>query len=92
MTEGKEKHIKRAAALKYDSTKDGAPRVVAKGRGKMAQKIIDLAREHQVPLVENPGLARLLDALDLDMDIPPDLYRAVAEVLVFVYRLDQGRL
>ena len=92
MTTGKEKNIKRAAALKYEPGKEGAPRVVAKGRGQMAQRIIDLAREHQIPLVENPTLARMLDALDLDVDIPPELYHAVAEVLVFVYRLNQGRL
>lgn len=92
MTSGRDKHVKRATALKYEPGKDGTPRVVAKGRGKMAQRIIDLAREHQIPLVENPGLAKLLDALDLNVDIPPELYRAVAEVLVFVYRLNQGRL
>lgn len=92
MTTGKEKNIKRATALKYEPGKEGAPRVVAKGRGQMAQRIIDLAREHQIPLVENPTLARMLDALDLDVDIPAELYHAVAEVLVFVYRLNQGRL
>ena len=92
MTKGKEKNIKRAAALQYEPGKDGAPRVVAKGRGQMAQRIIDLAREHQIPLVENPTLAHLLDVLDLDVDIPSELYHAVAEVLVFVYRLNQGRL
>jgi flagellar biosynthesis protein len=92
MTRDKEKQMKRAAALKYDPQQGGAPKVVAKGRGKTAQRIIDLAREHQIPLVENPGLVKMLDALNIDAEIPPELYQAVAEVLVFVYRLNHGRL
>lgn len=81
---------KQAAALRYEHGRDQAPKVVAKGRGKIAQRIIELARRHQVPLVEDASLANLLDALEVDSDIPPELYRAVAEVLVFVYRLNRG--
>jgi flagellar biosynthesis protein len=80
---------KKAAALKYEHGQDDAPRVVAKGRGKLANRIIDLAAQHDVPLVEDPNLAQMLDALDLNMEIPPELYHAVAEVLAFVYRLNR---
>jgi len=87
----KPKKPKRAVALRYDRTKDGAPRVVAKGRGLVAENIIAAAREHGVPLHEDPGLAGTLSALELETQIPPELYRAVAEVLVFIYRLNGKR-
>ncbi len=81
----------RAVALRYDRVKDGAPRVVAKGRGQVAENIIAVAREHGVPLHEDPNLAATLSALDIETEIPPELYRAVAEVLAFIYRLN-GKL
>ncbi len=81
--------LKKAAALRYDEKKDAAPRVVARGRGKTAERIVAMAREHQVPMVEDANLAQLLEALDVEREIPAELYRAVAEVLVFVYRLNQ---
>jgi flagellar biosynthesis protein len=80
-----------AAALRYDREKENAPRVVAKGRGLIAEAIIARAREHGVPLHEDAGLAATLSALDLETEIPPELYRAVAEVLAFLYRLNAGR-
>lgn len=82
---------KKAAALRYDQHLDPAPEVVAKGRGKLAEKIIAVAQSHQVPLVEDSNLMQMLDLLDLDTHIPPELYRAVAEVLAFVYRLNRER-
>jgi flagellar biosynthesis protein len=81
---------KKAAALRYDHGRDQAPKVVAKGRGKIAEKIVALAHEHEVPLVEDRNLVQMLEALDVDMEIPAELYKAVAEVLVFVYRLNKG--
>jgi len=78
----------KAVALKYEKEKDGAPRIVAKGRGVIAQKIIEAARAHCVPLYEDKNLAQVLEALDLETEIPPELYRAVAEVLAFIYRLN----
>lgn len=83
------KVTRKAAALRYAQNKEDAPRVVAKGRGKMAEKIIALAEAHQVPLVEDRQLIQVLEALDVDTEIPAELYQAVAEVLVFVYRLNQ---
>jgi flagellar biosynthesis protein len=82
---------KKAAALRYDQALDAAPRVVAKGRGKLADKIIAVAQSNQVPLVQDPNLMRMLDLLEIDTQIPPELYRAVAEVLAFVYRLNQEK-
>jgi flagellar biosynthesis protein len=81
----------KAVALKYDGKKDKAPRVIAKGRGNIAEKIIDVAKEHNVPLYEDKNLIQVLEALDLETNIPPELYRAVAEVLAFIYRLN-GKL
>jgi flagellar biosynthesis protein len=81
---------RKAAALRYDHGRDQAPKVVAKGRGKIAEKIVALAHENEVPLVEDRNLVQMLEALDVDMEIPVELYKAVAEVLVFVYRLNKG--
>ncbi|HUX24065.1 MAG TPA: EscU/YscU/HrcU family type III secretion system export apparatus switch protein [Burkholderiales bacterium] len=79
-----------AVALAY-SGDESAPRVVAKGRGLVAQAIIDRAHQHGVYVHESKELVALLIQVDLDQRIPPALYRAVAELLVWVYRLEQGR-
>ena len=77
-----------AVALKYDQSVMNAPTVVAKGEGFLAQKIKDIAEENKVPIVENKTLARTLYAqVEVGESIPEDLYRAVAEVLAFVYKL-----
>jgi len=78
----------KAVALKYDQKKDKAPRVIAKGRGEIAKKIIEVAQAHQVPLYEDKNLIQILEALDLETEIPSELYRAVAEVLAFIYKLN----
>ena len=77
-----------AVALAYGGD-EAAPRVVAKGRGLMAQAIIERAHQHGVYVHESKELVALLMQMDLDQRIPPALYRAVAELLVWVYRLDQ---
>ena len=79
----------KAVALKYDRKKDNAPRVIAKGRGEIAKKIIEVAKAHNVPMYEDKNLIQILEALDLETEIPPELYRAVAEVLAFIYRLNK---
>jgi flagellar biosynthesis protein len=76
---------KRAAALRYDGR--DAPRVVATGRGLVAEKILEAAREAGVPLREDPALMEALGTLELEQKIPPELYRAVAEALAWAYRL-----
>jgi flagellar biosynthesis protein len=78
----------RAVALRYESERDDAPRVVAKGQGETAKKIIEIAREHGVTIYEDGELAEVLARLDLNQVIPPEMYYAVAEVLAFVYRLN----
>lgn len=85
-----DKSTKKAAAIRYDQNRDAAPTVVAKGRGKLADKITALAQEHGVPVVEDTNLAQMLEALDLNTEIPQALYQAVAEVLVFVYRMNSN--
>ena len=77
-----------AAALSYAPGSDAAPRVTARGTGRLAERIIAMALENGIPIREDENLAQLLDALDVDMEIPPALYQAVAEVLVFVYRIN----
>ena len=80
---------KLAVALHYDRT--GAPRVIAKGRGQIGAKIIEVARAHDIPIEENEVLAGALSNVELGDEIPEDLYKAVAEVLIFVLRLS-GRI
>lgn len=80
-----------AIALAYDSG-DYAPRVVAKGRGLVADQIIALAKEHQVFVHESKDLVGLLMQVDLDQHIPPELYLAIAEILAWLYRLERGEL
>jgi flagellar biosynthesis protein FlhB len=80
-----------AVALTYDSQKSSVPRLVAKGVDSMAARIRETAREHGVPIVENPPLARTLHELPLDARIPPELYKAVAELIAYVWRLGGRR-
>ncbi len=79
-----------AVALHYDKG-NGAPRVVAKGRGALGARIVEVAKAHDIPIEENEVLAGALSKVELGDEIPPELYKAVAEVLVFVLRLS-GRI
>src|SRR5215471_7551835 len=79
-----------AVALKYDAATDNAPKVITKGRGLVAEKIMALAREQGIPMREEPDLVQMLTQIDLDQTIPPSLYQIVAELLAFVYRLNQS--
>lgn len=82
---------KLAIALHYEKG-SGAPVVVAKGRGTIGEKIVEIARANDIPIEENEILAGALSKVELGEEIPPDLYKAVAEVLVFVLRLSgRGR-
>lgn len=78
-----------AIALKYDKEKDSAPRVVAKGLRLKAEKIREIAREYKIPILKNVPLANALYRIDVGQDVPEELYDAVAEVLNFVYALQQ---
>ncbi len=80
---------RKAVALKYIPKKDRAPKVTAKGSGLIAEKIIELAREHGIPLKEDPALVQILAQLDLYQEIPPAVYIIVAEILAFVYSMNK---
>jgi flagellar biosynthesis protein len=84
----KEENPKFAAALKYRREIDGAPKITAKGRGELAERIIAIAREEGVPLVEDNDLAKILNLSDIGEEIPHDLYAVVAEVFAFLYRVN----
>lgn len=81
--------FKKAVALKYDPTQSDAPRVAAKGKGLLADKILETAKENGIPIQEDPALVEVLSKLDLDQQIPPELYNLVAEILTFIYRSDK---
>jgi len=78
-----------AAAIKYDDKRDAAPKLTAKGRGSIAEKIIKLAMEHNIPIREDPALVQILSRLDIDEQIPPEIYKAIAEILAFVYSVNE---
>ncbi|MFT7860206.1 MAG: EscU/YscU/HrcU family type III secretion system export apparatus switch protein [Sulfurimonas sp.] len=76
----------KAAALKYDAEKNSAPKVTAKGEGKTAQKIIEIAKENDVPIKEDQDLIELLSKVELDQEVPSEMYKAVAEIFSFIYK------
>lgn len=78
-----------AVALRYLREKDPAPRVVAKGSGHLAEKILALAREHGIPVHPDADLAEVLVQLDLGKVIPEELYQALAEILAYLYRMNK---
>jgi len=81
----------RAVALKYQPESDKAPRVKAAGRGKMAEKIIEIAKQHNIYIQNDPDLVEILSQFDLNEEIPPTLYVVVAELLAFVYFLNSEK-
>lgn len=87
----KDKKLKKAVALRYDQVKEDAPRVTAKGQGRLAEKIIQLALDNGVPIKNDPDLVEVLSQLDLQEEIPPEIYVAVAELLAFVYSINSDR-
>ena len=82
---------RQTVALRYAPKRDGAPKLVAKGRGYLADKILELARLHNIPIRQDKNLVQILSRLDLEEEIPPEVYQAVAEVLAFIYRLSGRR-
>lgn len=81
---------RQAAALKYDPDSNEAPIITAMGQGIIAQKIVESAREHDIPVVQNESLSEVLQSLSVGDAIPPRLYEAVAQILVFVSRQDSN--
>ena len=87
----KSENVRLAAALKYDAQKDAAPVLTAKGRGATAEKIISIAKKNGILIKEDPNLVQILSKLEIDEQIPPVLYKAVAEILAFVYSINEKR-
>jgi flagellar biosynthesis protein len=83
---------RRAVALKYEPDLDRAPRVVAAGRGEAARRIIEIAEENHIHIQRDPDLVEVLSKLEIDREIPPELYAAVAELLAFVYSLNGKKI
>ena len=79
-------------ALRYEPERDRAPKLVAKGQGYLAEKILELARQHHIPVREDKNLLQILSRLDLNQEIPAEVYKAVAEILAFIYRLSNRQL
>lgn len=91
MTKDKaDKPTQQAIALSYQQSNNEAPKVVAKGSGFVAEKILATAKQHSVPVYQNKTLVSMLMAVELDREIPPELYQAVAEILAYIYRIDQN--
>ncbi|MDK2917372.1 MAG: flagellar biosynthesis protein [Candidatus Petromonas sp.] len=86
----KNKKDKIANALRYNEEQDTAPKVIAKGAGIIAEKIKDLAKDHNIPVYKDEKLSRQLYNLSIGEEIPPELYEVVAEVLAFIARLDNN--
>ncbi len=80
---------KSAVALKYDPLNDAAPKIIAKGHGSIAEKIIEIAREAGIPIKEQSDLVEVLSKLDLYSEIPPETYVIVAKILAWVYELNK---
>jgi flagellar biosynthesis protein len=78
---------RQAVALRYEPKKEAAPRLVAKGDGYLAEKILELARLYDIPIRQDKKLLQILSRLDLEEEIPPEVYKAVTEILAFIYRL-----
>lgn len=79
---------RKAVAIKYKPKEQTTPTLVAKGAGEIAERIIKIAREHGIPVREDPDLVETLSMLDLDQEVPPELYHVIAEVLAWVYKMN----
>lgn len=80
---------KKAVALRYDKAQEAAPKVLAKGVGIVAEKLLELAKEHGIPIHPDADLVEILSKLDLNEEIPPATYVVVAEILAFIYRTNE---
>ena len=84
-----DKTIKKAAALQYNREKDNAPRIIAKGKGDIAQKIVEKAEEENIHIEDDSDLVDILLKLEIGDEIPPELYQVIAEILSFIYELEE---
>ena len=85
------RHVrKEAVALSYNPNSNSAPNIVAKGKGKIAENIVKKAKEHDIPIQEDPSLVEILGQLNIDESIPEELYKAVSEVFAYIYQIDRN--
>lgn len=80
---------KQAVALSFDGESDKAPKVIAKGKGFIADELIKIASDHNIPIQEDANLVALLSQLEMNESIPEELYEVVAEIFAFIYRIDK---
>ena len=85
----KDKENLQAIAIQYDKDSKKAPTIVASGKGKIAKQILQLAEENDIPMVEDPKLSKLLSSLKIKSEIPPNLFKIVAEILAFIFYLEK---
>ena len=86
----KKTHKKKSVALKYEEKNNSAPVVVAKGEGNVAEEILKRAEENKIPVYEDKALVEVLNEIEIDREIPPELYKAVAEILSWVYKASKS--
>ena len=86
-----EKKLLKAAALKYNIQEDNAPKMVAKGSGELARNIIKIAEENNIPIKKDEDLVELLTKLDVNQQIPNNMYKAVAQIFAFIYDLSKQK-
>lgn len=86
---GKSKR-KEAVALGYNAKANAAPQMIGKGKGYVAEEIIRLAKENNIPIQEDPSLVHLLSQLEINQEIPQELYEVVAEIFAFIYKIDRN--
>lgn len=86
-----EDEIKKAVALAYDREKSAAPVVVAKGKGEVADRIIQIAKENKLPIKKDVDLVELLSKVEIDKEVPSELYKAVAELFSFIYNITKDK-
>lgn len=83
--------VKKAAALKYDNTADAAPRIVAKGRQHTAEKILEIAKTYDIPVHKDEDLVSILEQIEVDQEIPLEVYSVVAEIFAYIYRVNKSK-
>ena len=83
--------VLKAAALKYDKATHAAPLLTAKGRGAVAERIIETARQHNIPIQSDADLVEILEKVEIDTEIPLEVYTVVAEIFSFLYKANQQK-
>ena len=83
--------VKKAAALQYDNTTDAAPKIVAKGRKHMAEKILEIAKTYDIPVHRDEDLVNILEQIEIDQEIPLEVYSVVAEIFAYIYRVNKTK-